>query len=100
MDELTWLESLLQELCVPVKSAHILWCDNKRATYLSVNPIFHARTKHVEVYFHFVRENMAQGRLCVQFISTHDQIANVFTKPLITRRFVTLKDKLKLVSHA
>ncbi|GKC47574.1 RNA-directed DNA polymerase, eukaryota, partial [Tanacetum coccineum] len=46
--ELTWLESLLQELRVPVKSIPILWCDNLGATYLSANPIFHARMKHVE----------------------------------------------------
>ncbi|KAM0000492.1 putative RNA-directed DNA polymerase [Helianthus debilis subsp. tardiflorus] len=98
--ELTWLDSLLHELCVPMKSAPILWCDNLGATYLSANPIFHARTKHVEVDFHFVREKVAQGRLVVQFISTHDQIADVFTKPLSSERFATLRDKLQLVSRA
>ncbi|GJT11347.1 uncharacterized mitochondrial protein-like protein [Tanacetum coccineum] len=89
--ELTWLESLLRELRVPVKSIPILWSDNMGATYLSANPIFHARMKHVEVDFHFVREKVAQGRLSVQFISTHDQIADVFTKPLPTDRFRVLE---------
>ncbi|KAD3067191.1 hypothetical protein E3N88_35071 [Mikania micrantha] len=82
VDELTWLQTLLRELQVPTKTVPTLWCDNLGATYLSVNPVFHARTKHVEVDFHFVREKVAQGQLSVQFISTNDQIADIFTKPL------------------
>ena len=49
--------------------------------YLSANPVFHARTKHIEVDFHFVREKVALGVVDVRFISTGDQLANVFTKP-------------------
>lgn len=97
--ELTWLETLLRELRVPMKSVPILWCDNLGATYLSANPVFHARTKHVEVDFHFVREKVAQRRLSVQFISTHDQIADVFTKPLPSERFLFLKSKLRVDSR-
>lgn len=93
--ELTWLETLLRELRVKTTTPN-LWCDNLGATYLSANPIFHARTKHVEVDFHFVREKVAQGKLSVQFISTQDQIADVFTKPLAVDRFVFLKSKLRV----
>ena len=46
-------------------SVQVLWCDTLGATYLSANPIFHARTKHVEVDFHFVREKFADGQLNV-----------------------------------
>ncbi|KAI3669008.1 hypothetical protein L6452_40227 [Arctium lappa] len=97
--ELTWLETLLRELRVPMKSVPTLWCDNLGATYLSVNPVFHARTKHVEVDFHFVREKVAQGKLSVQFISTHDQIVDIFTKPLSSERFLFLKSKLRVDSR-
>ncbi|KAD4981817.1 hypothetical protein E3N88_18488 [Mikania micrantha] len=97
--ELTWLETLLQELQVPMSSTPTLWCDNLGATYLSTNPVFHARTKHVEVDFHFVREKVAKGKLLVQHISTHDQIADVFTKPLSTERFNLLRSKLQVVSR-
>ncbi|KAL4569482.1 hypothetical protein LXL04_025120 [Taraxacum kok-saghyz] len=93
--ELTWLEALLRELQIPIPAAPNLWCDNLGATYLSANPVFHARTNHVEVDFHFVREKVAEGRLSVQFISTHDQIADVFTKPLAVERFLFLKSKLR-----
>jgi hypothetical protein len=55
------------------------------ATYLTVNPIFHARTKHIEMDYHFVRERVAENALDVRFISTHDQLADVLTKPLSTQ---------------
>jgi hypothetical protein len=51
-----WVKSLLKELAVFQPRPPRLWCDNLGATYLTVNPIFHARTKHIEVDFHFVRE--------------------------------------------
>ncbi|MFS8002612.1 putative RNA-directed DNA polymerase [Helianthus anomalus] len=94
--ELTWLEALLKELHVTTTSAPILWCDNLGATYLSANPVFHARTKHVEIDFHFVREKVAQRKLLVQFIKTDDQIADVFTKPLSSQRFFLLRSKLQV----
>ncbi|GJW25124.1 putative RNA-directed DNA polymerase [Tanacetum coccineum] len=61
--ELTWLQALLHELGIRSSSTPILWCDNLGATYLSANPIFHARIKHVEIDYHFVREKVAQGDL-------------------------------------
>ncbi|KAJ0613659.1 putative RNA-directed DNA polymerase [Helianthus annuus] len=94
--EIIWLKSLLQELGV-TSTKPTLWCDNLGATYLSANPVFHARTKHVEVDFHFVREQVAKGKLSVRFIKTDDQIADVFTKPLSSQRFTFLRSKLQVV---
>jgi histone deacetylase 1/2 len=70
--EMMWIQRLLTELGVPHSKAARLWCDNIGAKYLSVNPVFHARTKHIEIDFHFVRERVAQKLLDIRFISTGD----------------------------
>ena len=59
--EIMWIHKLLDELGV-------LWCDNIGATYLAANLVFHARTKHIEIYFHFVRERVAQRLPDIRFI--------------------------------
>ncbi|GKD12881.1 retrovirus-related pol polyprotein from transposon TNT 1-94 [Tanacetum coccineum] len=64
----------------------------------SPNPIFCVRTKHVKIEYHFVWEKVAQGDLRVQHISTHDQIADIFTKVLPTPRFLFLRSKLHVVA--
>jgi hypothetical protein len=78
--EVMWVQSLLQELCVPSSQSTKLWCDNIGATYLSVNPVFHARIKHIEIDYHFVRERVANKLLEITFVSTKDQLADGFTK--------------------
>jgi hypothetical protein len=77
-----WMQTLLKELRVSHPLVARLWCDNLMATYLSANPIFHTRMKHIKVEFHFVRERVAHKLLEVRFISSKDQLADVLTKPL------------------
>ncbi|KAF5465934.1 hypothetical protein F2P56_015896 [Juglans regia] len=92
--ELQWLQSLLKELQMPLQCCPTLWCDNIGATYLSSNPVFHARTKHIEIDFHFVRDKFLQQNLQVSFLSTSDQLADLLTKPLAAARFNTLRSNL------
>jgi hypothetical protein len=95
--ELIWVEALLRELGVKLKEKPCLWCDNLGATYLSVNPVFHARTKHIEIDFHFVRERVADNLLNIKFISSKDQVADGFTKALPARKLDEFKRNLNLV---
>jgi hypothetical protein len=72
----------------------VLWCDNLGATFLTANPVFHARTKYNELDFHFVRGKMADKKLAVKFLCSTDQIADLFTKSLVKLHFHTLSHKL------
>jgi histone deacetylase 1/2 len=94
--ELIWVEKLVRELGIPLRQRPCLWCDNLGATYLSANPVFHARTKHIEIDFHFVRERVAEKLLDVKFISTKDQVADGFTKTLGVKDLDEFKRNLNL----
>ena len=89
---------MLTDLCVPIVHSPILWCDNIEATYLTSNPLFHACTKHIEIDFHYVRDQVLRGQLHVQFVSTKDQYADALTKSLPSSRFLLLHDNLKVHS--
>lgn len=63
--EVIWIQVLFRELRIKQLRSPSLWCDNIGATYLSANPVFHGRTKHVEVDYHFVHERVASRQLDV-----------------------------------
>jgi histone deacetylase 1/2 len=94
--EVIWIQTILKELGIKISKVPCLWCDNMGATYLSANPVFHARTKHIEIDFHFVRERVAKKQLDIRFISSRDQVADGFTKPLPVRELEEFKRNLNL----
>jgi histone deacetylase 1/2 len=94
--EIIWIESLLGELGIQRNQTSCLWCDNMGATYLSANPIFHAKTKHIEIDFHFVRERVSRKQLEIRFIPSRDQVADGFTKALPSRQLEEFKHNLNL----
>jgi histone deacetylase 1/2 len=91
-----WIQSLLEELDIKSRQRPCLWCDNLGATYLSANPVFHARAKHIEIGFHFVRERVLKKQLEIRFIPSKDQVADGFTKPLPVRNFEEFRFNLNL----
>lgn len=90
------MQSLLHELGLPSTPPPILWCDNLGAMYHTINPIYHARAKHVGIDFHFIREKVANRVLNVRFISSKDRLVDFFTKGLSPQRFNLLRDKLNV----
>lgn len=63
---------------------------------MTINLVFHARTKHVEIDYHFAREKVALGALVTQFVTSANEVTNIFTKPLPCRQFTVLRSKLGL----
>ena len=92
--ELYWLRMLLQELHITLSAAPSLWGDNVSAIALASNPVFHSRTKHIEIDYHFVREKVVNHDVQILHTSTQDQIVDVFTKSHTAHRFCFLRDKL------
>jgi hypothetical protein len=73
-------------------------CDNQSALKLAKNPVFHARTKHIEVHHHFVRERVLGGEVKLDYIPTDQQPADMFTKPLSRTKFEQHRATLGLTS--
>ncbi|CAL9001944.1 unnamed protein product, partial [Prunus brigantina] len=94
--ELRWLCNLFRELKIPLRSPLCLFVDIISALHMAANPIFHARTCHIEIDYHFVREVLTRGVRHTQYISSHSQLANIFTKNLTQERFHSLASKLNL----
>ncbi|RVW87752.1 Retrovirus-related Pol polyprotein from transposon RE1 [Vitis vinifera] len=94
--EIMWIRRLLEELKMTGSSPMKLYCDNKAAISVAHNPVLHDRTKHVEVGKHFIKEKIDNGLVCVTYIPTKEQVANVFTKGLHKRQFDFLVGKLAM----
>jgi hypothetical protein len=94
--EVIWIQTLLEEIGIYSPPMAYLWCDNMRVKYLSSNPVFHARTKHKEVDYHFVQEQVQQGLLKVDFVSTKDQVVDGFTKALTVKQLMNFRYNLNL----
>lgn len=98
--EVKWLFSLLREVGVKIDSVPTIYCDNIGATYLSANPVFHSRMKHLALDYHFIREQVQNGTLRVTHVSTKDQLADGLTKPLPRTRFGMLFTKIGITQRA
>lgn len=94
--KVTWLQHLFREIQVSQSHCPIIWCDNIGTTCLAMNPVFHSRTKHIEIDLHFIRDKILLQDFEVGYVPTHDQIANLFTKPLSYSRFHWLRIKLNV----
>lgn len=91
--EILWLQQLLMDLgerydCIE------LYVDNQSAIKLINNPVFHKRTKHIDVKYNFIREKVENGFINISYVSSKNQFADILTKPLHTQSFVFLREQI------
>jgi len=58
-----------------------IMCDNTSAINISKNPVMHSRIKHIAIQYHFLKENVVEGEVKMDFFPTIEQVSNIFTKP-------------------
>ena len=77
----------------------VLKCDNQSSIKLAYNPIYQARTKHIEIQHHFVREKIQEKEIDLTYCKTTDNVADIFTKPLRKMSFEVCRKQLGVVEN-
>jgi hypothetical protein len=75
---------------------HLL-CDNESAIRMADNPVEHNRTKHIAIQYHFLRDHQQRGDIEIAYVSTKEQLADIFTKPLGEKTFTKLRHELNIL---
>jgi hypothetical protein len=97
--QLLWMRQTLQDFGYNLSKVPLL-CDNESAIRMADNPIEHSHTKHIDIRHHFLRDHQQKGDIEVYHISTKNQLANIFTKPLDEKTFCRLRSELNVLdSH-
>src|SRR5436189_5959892 len=94
LKEQIWLLRFLKEIGYDISDQNIIYCDNQSAIALTHNPEHHARTKHIDIQYHFVRNCVEDGRLRLEYCPTEDMVADGLTKALGPERHKRLTAKM------
>lgn len=94
--EVVWLRRLFTDLEIPTTEPTMIMEDNQGAIAIAKNPVGHARTKHIDIRYHYVREAVEQQIIDIKFCSTKEMLADMFTKPLPRVQFEKLRSGIGL----
>ena len=79
--QLLWMKKVLTDYGLS-QDTMVVYCDNSSAIDISKNPVQHSKTKHIEIRYHFIRDLVERKIMCLEYILTERQNADIFTKPL------------------
>ena len=96
--EIMWLHQLLIEVGIETPVPAKLWCENQAVLHITSNPVFHERTKNIEIDCHFVREKIQLGLISTRYVKTGEQLGDIFAKALSGDRVSYLCNKLGMVN--
>jgi len=85
--EIVWLQKLFSDLGQSVDALVVIYCDNISSILLANNSVYHVRTKHIEVHYHFIKEKVLAKEINLIHVSTKDQVVDIFTKALGIDKF-------------
>ncbi|CAM8990990.1 unnamed protein product [Rhodiola kirilowii] len=89
-----WLRRILEDLKHKQEGPTRIMCDNKSAIALAKNPVFHGRSKHIGIRYHYIRELVKDGEIELEFCKTDEQVADIFTKGLSSDKFELFRHML------
>jgi hypothetical protein len=97
--QLLWMKQTLKDYDIKVKKIP-LFCDNESAIKIAHNPVQHSRTKHIDIRHHFLRDHVAREDIVISDVSSEENLADIFTKPLDEKRFCALRCELNILDSA
>ena len=95
--ECLWLRQLEAELGCPPEGPTLIFEDNQSAIAMAKNPQFHGRAKHIDIRYHFIREQVASGTIKIEYCATKDMAADIMTKGLTREQHCKLREKAGMI---
>ena len=96
--QLLWIKKLLTDYGI-TQDTMVVYCDNSSAIDISKNPVQHSKIKHIEIRYHLIRDLVERKIVCLEYIPTERQSADIFTKPLDRSKFETLRQVIGVILY-
>jgi hypothetical protein len=94
--QLLWMRQTLRDYGYKLTKVPLL-CNNESAIRMADNPVEHSRTKHIAIRYHSLRDHQQRGDIEIAYVSTKEQLADIFTKPLDEKTFTNLRHELNIL---